>query len=238
MREALVRETLDSFTHYCQAEGRRYAAVSAATAEKHASVAWLFLHFLTGYQGIAPSAVTEFDLRQFLYSWYPRKVIDSEESAKAVCGSLRRFFAFLAEAKGIECPWADAILHDRAAFLVMWHRARDEGDEGTSGNWLAPLTADLEYRALLPANDAEAAIEWGGLMGEKEATLFDEVQRLWLRWRDEIIRGGTTHRDAVYAALRERQRAWANTPNALVGGESPARAVARERARSRGSRRH
>ncbi|MGH7710733.1 MAG: DUF6930 domain-containing protein, partial [Gemmatimonadaceae bacterium] len=227
VRQALAQETLDRFVQHAQSHGR-FAAVSAATARKHASAGWLFLQFLTEYQGIGPSAVTEFDLRVFLYDWYPRKVMDSEQAARALCGSLRRFFSFLADVEGIECPWADSILRDRDAFLVMCSRARGLDPESAGENWLAPFTADLEYRALLPANDAEA-IEWGGLMGEKEATLFDEVQRLWLIWRDEIIRGGISERDAVYAALCERLRAWANSPNELVGGQTPVRAVAQER---------
>ncbi len=230
-RAALVRKTLDRFIQHCQTDGR-FAAVSAPTAMKHARPAWLFLQFLTGYQEIGPGGVTEFDLREFLYNWYPRKVMASEQEARGVLGSLRRFFSFLAEVDGIECPWADQVLRDRDAFLAMWYSSRGLGPEARNNNWLAPFTADLEQRAFLPANDAEA-IEWGGLMGEKEATLFDEVQRLWLRWRDEIIRAGTKDRDAVYAALKQRQRAWANTPNALVGNETPVRAVKRERQGSR-----
>lgn len=230
-REEIVRRTVERFTEHCQTEGS-FAAVSAKAAKKHASAAWLFVQFLTGYQGIPPSAVTEFDLREFLYNWYPRKVMASEQEARAVCGSLRRFFAFLSEVEGIECPWADTILRDRDAFIDVWYSSRGLGPEGRNADWLAPVTADLEFRALLPANDAEA-IEWGGFMGEKEATLYDEMQRLWLRWRDEIIRDGTTDREAVRAELRERQRTWARTPNASVGGETPRRAVKHERERTK-----
>ncbi|MGQ0643122.1 MAG: DUF7309 domain-containing protein [Gemmatimonadaceae bacterium] len=232
VRDALVRETRDRFQQHCQADGGRYAAVSAATAKKHASVAWLFLQFLAGYQGIAPAAVTEFDLREFLYHWYPRKVMDTEAAASAVCGSLRRFFAFLAEVEAIECPWADAILRDRDAFFAMWYASRGIGPDGSDENWVAPFTADLEYRLLLPADDAEAIV-WGGMMGRVESDLFDAMQRLWLKWRDEIIRGGTTERNAVHDALIARQRAWAHTPNALVAGETPVHAVEKEREHSR-----
>jgi len=139
-REELVRRTLDRFTQHCQTD-RSFAAVSQKAAQKHAGVARLFLHFITGCQEIPPSAVTEFDLREFLYNWYPRKVMASEQEARAVYGSLRRFFAFLAEAHSIECPWADPILRNRDAFIEMWYSSRGLSPEGANDDWLAPFTA-------------------------------------------------------------------------------------------------
>lgn len=99
------------------------------------------------------------------------------------------------------------------------------------GGWLEPVSADLHYRALIPIGDADA-VEWDWLQGVDESLLFSELQRLWLNWRDQIIRDGTRDPDAVANELLKRQREWAHTPNVLVRGDTPKDAVARERARS------
>lgn len=230
-REALLRDTVNGFEQYLRTDGHG-RGVSETTEEEHSSVAFLFVSFLTGYQDIPPAAVTEYDLREFLYGWYPRKVLDSETSARSVCGSLRRFFEYL-EVEGVRCPWAAAIVRDQDAFLARWKDFSSIGDDESAENWRVSFTEDLERRVFIPASGPIGGIEWGALAGQAEAALYDELLRMWLRWRDEIIHAGTTEPDAVFAELCSRQRVWASAPNAGAGGKAPARVVAREQARFR-----
>ena len=224
---AIKAELLERFVVYLQRDGPS-GGLSDATARKHAYAAQLLLDFLSDYRGIPAQAVTEFDLRDFLYRWYPQKVIVGESAAKTLLGSLRRFFRFLEMEEGIRCPWAQPILADKDAFMIRWGERPVGLNFGQVSTWVGELTADLEARVLIPTPDPLGGIEWGELAGVVEVELYDELHRLWLLWRDEIIRGGVADPERVYDALLPRQRAWATRPNPLAGGATPAKAIARE----------
>jgi hypothetical protein len=228
---ALKEQLLAAFTTFLTtpAEGPRLAR---ATAEQHARAVVTFVDFLFWYQQIPPEAITEYDLRDFLYRWYPRKVMDTEAGARALPGALEHFFHFLERARGVRCPWAEAILEDRDAFMDRWHERRESlGDPDAGQRWDAELTLDLDARLFLPMSGHGTGIEWGDYAGEVEAALFDELLRLWLAWRDELIRSGAKTYEDLVGGLLEREMAWAKAPNALAKGKSPARAIAREQAR-------
>jgi len=208
--------------------------VSHATVDKHATNAGLFVDFLVRWEGVPHRAVTELDLRTFLYDWYPRKVSDTRTRALAVPTSLRRFFSFLAEAEGVACPWADPILRDRVAFERRLEEF-PEGfwwDEGVK-DWRAGLYDDLWERAFLPEQEMVRGEAWDGTMGLVEATLHRELQRRWLLWRDEVIRAGTVEPEAVRRELAGRQRTWARTPHPGLRGKTPVQAIRAERKKAR-----
>jgi hypothetical protein len=147
-------------------------------------------------------------------------------------GTLRRFFAFLAESEGIVCPWAETILSDRATYEER-RRSFPGGffwDEEVQ-DWIAELTADLDARAFLPDSGLAGGEAWGEAMGPTEARLQDELERRWLVWRDELLAStGRIRLGRLRAALVTRQRNWETTPHPALGGKTPVEAILAERA--------
>jgi hypothetical protein len=190
----------------------------------------LFVEFLAGVQGIPVRAISEFDLRIFLYDWYPRKVRADLRYARTVHTMLGRFFAFLAEKEEIACSWAEQVLDERQIF--------EERVETFPGGfwwdeevqlWQEDLWNDLDARVMTPDPSLGDGEEWGPTMGMTEHVLHQAVQRQWLLWRDEVIRAGTTAPAAVHAALVPRQRAWVRAPLSELAGRTPIEAIRQER---------
>ncbi len=210
--------------------------LSRTTVSKHIKNAELLIDFLGDHQGYPLRAVTEYDLRVFLYDWYPRKVRSGKTGARSLLVSLTRFFEYLAEFENIECPWALPILRDVDAFMERWESfpGGPWWDTDTD-DWQSDLYANLSARALLceMGGDGDGEVDWGGAgggMGMVELELARALQRQWLLWREEEVLRGTTDPELARAAIIPRQREWERTPNALVDGATPAEAVARERA--------
>lgn len=216
------------------ADRLRGQGLSEATVGRHASNAGTFVEFLAWFQGVPVRAVTEFDLRLFLYEWYPRKVYDARTRALAAPTSLRRFFTFLAEDEGVVCPWADPVLRDKDAFELRLDTfpGGHWWDEAV-GDWRAGAYADLDARAFLPADAMAGGSSWGDTMGPDEASLHHELQRRWLLRRDDVILAGATTPDAVRTELRRRQHAWESSPHPAFRGKTPVQVVKAERKRYR-----
>jgi hypothetical protein len=225
-----VNRTLTRYRAWLRKPARRKPP-SEATVKRHADAARLFVE-LCAYTSMKPvTAVTEYDLREFLYDWYPRKVGDTERGARAMLVSLRRFFEFLEEREHVVCRWAWPIIGDSGAFIARW--AGFPGgffwDEDVQA-WQAPHTRDLAGRILLPVSDTQGGIVWGHTMERIEYVLNREAHRLWLASRDEAIRARTMNPADILAFALARQRAWANAPNANCGGLTPKVVIERERA--------
>jgi hypothetical protein len=210
--------------------------LSDATVMKHTRNVGVFVDFLCRYQGIPLRAVTEYDLRVFLYDWFPRKMMVSATDARSLPASLKRFFGYLAELEGIECPWAHPLVRDVDLFMERWESfpGGHWWDEDVK-EWQQHLYANLVARAFLHdmGRNSEDGVRWAaldGMMGQVEAQLSEALQRRWLIWREEEILRGNTEPGAVEAALVRRQHEWEQTPNELANGETPAEAVAREQA--------
>lgn len=210
--------------------------LSPTTVSRHSMNAELFVDFLCDFQGLPLRAATEYDLRIFLYDWYPRKVRSSKADARSLPVSLGRFFQFLAESENIEYPWAPPILRDADVFMQRWESfPGGHWWDAEVAEWQSDLYANLSARILLHemGGGTDDGIDWGGedgMMGIVETQLAQLLQRLWLIWREEAILAGTTDPDLVRDKLIPRQRDWEQTPNALVDGATPAEAIARERA--------
>jgi SEC-C motif len=212
----------------------RDAGASAARVERDVDNVELFVDAMHGYQGVCLPAVTEYDLRVFLYDWLPRKVMTSRTGADTVRGSLRRFSEYLAAHEGIAYPWAHGILRDKLAFETRWDDFPGGywWDEGVA-EWMGELSADLYERAMLPADALAGIGEWGETMGLEEARLFAALQREWLVWRDEVIAAGQRSPPAVRAELARRQADWERQPQSRLGGRTVSDVVRRERAERR-----
>ena len=223
-REIVV---VDRFAaHLAEREG-----LAPSTVAKHAGNAAVFVDFLAG-TGVPVRAVHEYDLRVFLFDWYPRKSEDSDTRMKTMPGSLQRFFDFLAGEEGILCPWAAPLLADRDTLAARWEDVPSGPFWSTDvGAWRAGHDEDLDERLMLP--DAALADDesWGELMGPTEAQLHGELLRRWLLWRDEILTAGDVGGDALARQLVARQQKWAGAPHPDLEGKSPLQAIREERRR-------
>ncbi|HEX2095180.1 MAG TPA: hypothetical protein VHG28_22475, partial [Longimicrobiaceae bacterium] len=216
---------VDRFEDALRADG-----LSDATVRKHVTNAATFVEMLAFYQGVPVRAVTEYDLRSFLFDLYPRKVRDAAYRAEAMPTSLTRFFEFLGEREGIVCPWAGAVLAERDAYRdrIVTFPGGFWWDEGVE-EWRTVLTADLIDRAMIHWPKHADDTPWGPTMGPEEAGLEHEVQRLWLFWRDEAILGGLSDPHQVRKAAIERQLAWEQTPHPRLDGRTPLQVIQAER---------
>jgi len=190
------------------------AAVSEATALRHARHAAELVEFLNGRQGVPLRAMNEHDLRTFLYDEYPRHRPGYARS-ETLPTSLRKFFAFVAEHHHVRFPWAEPLLRDRGSLLRRVEAAPRGGwwDPDVQ-DFRADVWEDLDRRGLLLPDNWSGALEPEAFMGMEEARLQREAQRAWLVWRDELILEGTDTPDALRDALGERLLEWLDAPDA------------------------
>jgi hypothetical protein len=231
LREEWQRHLI-RFTHHLHHD------LARPTVLKHAANAILFLSFLAETEGIPVEAMTEFDLRAFLYDWAPRARPGPKADIRALPGSLKRLFRFLATDAGLEFPWAWEILADREAFTDRYESAAfAQDDELRFEAWTAELSLDLEARGFLPEPAMANGTKWGEMQGTDEQALYRELRRRWLLWRDEAIAAGLTEPAAVSKELGRRQRAWELAPHDAFHGRSPVEVIQRERKTARRGRR-
>lgn len=200
------------------------------SGRRQAEDARLFVDFLTGYQAVPVRAVSEFDLRVFLYDWYPRKVRASLAGARAVHATLGRFLAFLAGQEGIVCEWADEVLGEKEFFeLRVEEFPGGFWWDDDVREWQQEIWEDLDARVMVPHPELGEGEQWGATMGMTEHALHHALQRQWLVWRDDVIRSGTVTPELVRAALVPRQHAWLRAPLPALGGRTPLDAIREER---------
>jgi hypothetical protein len=171
---------------------------------------------------IPAGAATEFDLRVFLYAYYPHEVGASEVAASLLPQSMHQLFRFLEEREGIRYPFADRVLSELekleeemgVPLQELLEEARHE------------VYHDLHARAMLPAPDLADETEWP-VESDSEVLLVlrFELHRRWLLWYDELVRGGTTDFEELEDALLARQREWEVAPHPAIGGRTPAEAL-------------
>jgi hypothetical protein len=171
-------------------------------------------------------AVTEFDLRLFLYSHYPRKAGATIGATRELPRSMRLIFRFLAEQEGIRYPFAAGVL-DELEEIQSRAMEQDERLEDTLKILSYDLYPYLDSRVLIPLHEIPGVPGgWPVLMSLEIAQLRRELERRWLLWFDEMVRGGEVDHAVLEDALERRQRAWENTPHPGVGGRTPAEVVA------------
>jgi hypothetical protein len=234
-----------AFSHIWDADGERAAAMAAEQQRVDRFAAWLreegvsreemevdlanadaWRWFVTG-TGSA-GAVTEFDLRLFLYDVYLRKSDPAPEAVPALPRSMRRIVRWLREREGIIYPFAVGVL-DELDRLVARGAELDEPLPDTL-HWLSYDVYDyLGIRAMISDPDLPGVPGgWPDLMTLEVAQLREELQRRWLLWYDELVRGGLTDYGELEDALVVRQREWESAPHPRVGGRTPAQVVAQQ----------
>jgi len=226
------------------------------TADRHGANAELFVVlYLSDVQGIPVRAVTEYNLRAFLYDHLPRKVLQSRREALETLTSLRLLFQFLAEEEGIHAPWAAETLAEKDALAVRLDTCPGNFffDIGI-GRWRLAGDNDLFRRLLLNDGWLAPGVRFGHAiaegytgMGADEAMIERELQRRWLIWRDELLAGASAQAEAeadggaapalsayrILLALKERRDLWARQAQPALGKQSPLQVVKAERKAAR-----
>lgn len=174
---------------------------------------------------VPAGAVTEYDLRLFIYSLYVRKSGAMKTAMRKMPQLLPWIFRFLEEEEGIRYPFAEMVLEE---LRVIEFVGEQQGWplEKTLAAMSHEMYVDLDRRAMLHIRDpAECTAGWPGMMNLEVAELDRELQRRWLLWYDELVRAGTTDFDDLGWALQERQMVWENTPHPRYEGRTPADVV-------------
>ncbi len=207
-------------------------SLSEKTVTAHTANVELFLDYLTNWVGVPLVAVHEFDLRSFLFDWYPRKVMTSKTDAARIPVSLRRFFDYLEQREGISCPWAGEILSDKESFMARWQDSPGGPwwNEGVR-DWQGEHFDELDRRVFLSNVEVPGILTWAPQQGMVEAALNDELQRRWLVWRDQIIRSGVHQPQELYYELCDLETSWLEAPHSEYKGKTPVQAILAERAK-------
>lgn len=178
-----------------------------------------------GSMGIPAGAVTEFDLRQFIYHLYQERAQPSRRAVRALRTSLDLIFRFLEEVDGIHYPFAQAVLAELRIVELRAKEDRMRPDEAL-GALSGYVYADLHIRAMLHERDPESGCApWPESMSMPIALLNHELQRRWLLWYDDLVRRGTADFDDLRTRLLERQIEWENTPHPAHDGRTPAEVI-------------
>jgi hypothetical protein len=202
------------------------SGLSKAAQRRHERNARLWGEYLAE-MSVPAEAATEFDLRSYVYDWFPRKEVVPADVARALPESLRLFFRFLDANEGIRYPWAEGVL-DELAVVAAERGPAPEGafwDEEVR-EWRTEFWEDVDHRVMLHDRDLPGTGEgWPVMMNPEVARLSTELQRLWLIWYDQAVRGGTTDLEELFETLSLRQRGWENTPHPALHGRTPRQAV-------------
>jgi hypothetical protein len=213
-----------AFTEYLLTSARWKTTRSAAT--RHAGQADYLTRYLFYVQRAPISSITEFDLRSFLYGTAPGRLQERKDEAARMLGSLRRFFDFLADERGILCPWAAELLEDRESLDLRTRSLGPNCADELAPEWIMPLYRDLEQRLLIPSPTTPSA-DLSEKFGPRRFVLGCELQRLWLAWRDELIGDGYNRRRDLQKALIARQLIWEYGAHPKLG-RTPAELVESE----------
>ncbi|HEX8695627.1 MAG TPA: SEC-C domain-containing protein [Longimicrobium sp.] len=202
----------------------RDQALSKPALEADLRNARHWMEFLE-FHALPAGAVTEFDLRVFLYDFYPRKANATKAAAHELPGSLARIFRFLEEQEGIRYPFAARALEELEEVAQVADEEKKPLDD----------LLDELHEELYPYLDARRMLHdrsipgvasgWPAFMDMDVALLERELERRWLLWYDEAVRRGVVDPDALEQVLVGRQREWENTPHPAHAGRTPADVV-------------
>jgi uncharacterized protein YchJ len=191
---------------------------SRASRDREVRAAELWTEMLRQMR-IPAQAVTEHELRFFLYAWIVVETLPTKPVAKYLTRSLRRLFGFYAAHEGIEYPWAEGVLAELDELVV---RLGEDDVRDALNDVTEMLYDDLERRALVPEREVPGTVlGWSIPFDPQMMRLRDEMHRHWLLWHDEVVRGGVTDPGSVRDVLVGRQREWENRSNPALGGRTP-----------------
>jgi len=191
------------FGETLEAEG-----LGEATIRDHVRNVHAFVFFLVAWQGTPVAGVSDLDLRLFLFDWHPREHQGGMTRARKTPVSLDRFFQFLADEEGIECPWAWEVLDDRdyIAERLEWAPVGAIEDPEVE-DWRSEVVDEVRMELLRPEMHLLEGLDEME-PGPEAIGRIRELHRSWLRWRDEIIDLGVDDPREVRPLLLERMQEW------------------------------
>ncbi|CCW34268.1 hypothetical protein CWRG_00715 [Chthonomonas calidirosea] len=197
-----------------------------------------FLEYLSTVAQTTVFNLNEFDLRWFLFHYYIRHDSSYVEEAAAhiLPASLGLFFQFLDEERGWKTPqWILDALRNQAWFekrLIDYRKlsALDlEAAELAYVRWNQELLEDLDNRLLLLPKELVEGVLWNEPAGWREAALYRQASRLWLRLREELLADATLSESDVREALLSAYTNWVRTPQERLENQSPIEVILAER---------
>jgi len=232
--EALLNvgyEQLDGFAEWLEAS----LGLDTRTAQQDCFNAEALIDYLANQQRKAAADINEFELRWFLFSHYIRKAMADAETEERLPDSLRRFFTYLSAEHGYAMPsWMQAALDERPFYLARRQAYADldsederEWEEGFRA-WCAELEDDLDTRALWLPRDMGEGMDWGDIMGWREATLQEEANQLWQEERQTLLDDGMDY-ETARSRLLDSYYLWLDTPQERLEGATPREIVLDER---------
>jgi len=201
--------------------------LSKAAQRRHLRNARVWSEYLAGME-VPAEAATEYDLRSYLYDWFPRKEVVPRDVERALDESLGTFFEWLEAEEGIGYPWAPGVLEERAEVEMRRGEAPDGAfwDEEVM-DWRGMMWKDFDRRSFLHDREMPGTRGgWPAMMSAEVAKLSNEVQRRWLIWYDEAVHAGVTDADELFETLSLRQRGWETTPHPRLAGRTPRQLIA------------
>jgi len=197
-----------------------------------------FLDYLSTVAQITVFNLNEFDLRWFLFHYYIRhdSTYMEEEARHILPTSLALFFRFLKEEKEWEIPqWVFETLQNQAWFetrLVDYQKLSTldiESAELAYSRWNQELLEDLDNRLLLLPKVLVEGISWNEPAGWREAALYRQALRLWLKLRQELLTDPTLEESDIREILLSAYASWVRTPQERLENQSPIEVILAER---------
>lgn len=225
---AIVEKFLVSLTSGDQG----WVPVPADVAGAHARRVALFADYLVLSARVSVLAMTEVDIRRYLYCEWP-ETNDSICEASRFLASFDLFFEYLDFAHGLSWPNARRALRETAIFgeRCMSCPRAGASDPATVA-WNESVEEYLRDGVLLPEPEISGGAQWADSGGPRRNALWQELSRRWIVWHDDAMHAGITWKMFIENALYECQSRWEHAPRLRDGGLSAAQIVERERAGS------
>ncbi len=225
-------ELLDGFSGWLEGSLR----VEVRDAEQDCFNAESYVDYLANVPQVTVFEATEYDLRWFFFSHYIRKAMGDEPTELRLPDSLRRFTEYLRAEHGYVVPdYVYATLDDRAFYTrrrAEYHALNPDDERAWAQGfeaWCEELETDLDTRCLWLPNDLGEGERWGEVQGWREAALYREALRMWLKEREELLGFGQDY-DAMREELFIAYMDWLDEPQEKLEEDSPREVIRAERA--------
>jgi hypothetical protein len=226
------RAIVGKFLNWLTSGDQGWEPVPADVAGAYARGIALFADYLVLSARVPVLAMTEVDVRRYLYCEWP-ETNDSISEASRFLASFDLFFEYLSFAHGLSWPNARRALRETSIFgeRCMSCPRLGASDPATVA-WNAAIEKFLRDGVLVPEPEISGGAQWAGSGGPRRNALWQELSRRWIVWHDDAMHAGITWKMFIENALYECQSRWEHAPRLRDDGLSAAQIIERERAES------